>query len=212
MNVAVIDIGSPRQNNIGWPIVGPHACTGIDLDASVAALARAVRAGPLAIGFEAPMFVPMRDRPNNLTVARGGEGNRAFSAGAGAAVLVTGTVVVPFVLDKLRRAVPDAIVRVNWQGWPQSEAGGLQLVLFEAFVSNESKHGGSKTRHVDDACAAAQALYAKFTNGEAIESSVTVERSFNLLGAMMLRTGWTNDVSVLAEPCLVIRPTSANGS
>ena len=63
MNVAVIDIGSPKQDNIGWAIVGSHARSGRNLDACVSALAGALRADPLALGFEAPMFVPMRRDP-----------------------------------------------------------------------------------------------------------------------------------------------------
>jgi hypothetical protein len=36
-------------------------------------LAAALRNGPLALGFEAPMFVPMRTDPKRLTAARSGE-------------------------------------------------------------------------------------------------------------------------------------------
>ena len=106
VNVGVIDIGSPEKNNIGWAIAGPMACTGKDLDAGVRALAEALKAAPLALGFEAPMFVPMRKEAENLTRGRDGEGNRPFAAGAGATVLVTSTVVVPYVLCRLREAVP----------------------------------------------------------------------------------------------------------
>ena len=38
-----------------------------------------------------------------------------------------------------------------------------------------------------------------------------VEKAFNVLGAMMMRTGWTNDASVLAQPCLVIKPRREHG-
>ena len=61
MNVGVIDIGSPGKDKIGWAIVnamGREHCTGTDLDEGVCALAGALEAGPLALGFEAPMFVP----------------------------------------------------------------------------------------------------------------------------------------------------------
>ena len=163
MNVAVIDIGSPQRNNIGWAIVGPLARTGTDLDTGIEAFVEAVGAAPLALGFEAPMFVPMRDRPNDLTRARNSERNQAFSANVGATTLVTGTVVVPYVLDRLRRAVADAGATLNWQEWLRGEAGGPQLLPFEAFVSNRGGSRNTKTRHVDDALAAAQALHAKLT-------------------------------------------------
>ena len=63
-----------------------------------------------------------------------------------------------------------------------------------------------ETQHIDDARSAAQALHARLMTGEAIETAVTVEESFNLLGAMMMRTGWTNDANVLSQSCLVVRP------
>ena len=204
MNVGVIDIGSPKKKNIGWAIVGPMACAGEDLDEGVCAFAEALKAAPLALGFEAPMFVPMREKAKNLTCARDGEGDRAFSAGAGAAVLVTSTVVVPYVLRSLREAAPDATATLNWQGWPFGAASPRQLLLFEAFVSK----GGKKRErgHVDDAKSAAQALWNMIETKEPLGPAVTVGRCFNILGAMMLRTGWSCDVSVLSQLCLVVRP------
>ena len=83
MNIAVIDIGSPSKDNIGWAIVGSHERSGKNLAALISALAGALRAAPLALGFEAPMFVPMRERAMELMRARNGERDRAFSAHAG---------------------------------------------------------------------------------------------------------------------------------
>jgi hypothetical protein len=59
MNVAVIDIGKPGAN-FGWAIVGDATAEGADIDRCVETLAAALRIGPLALGFEAPMFVPIR--------------------------------------------------------------------------------------------------------------------------------------------------------
>ena len=39
-----------------------------------------------------------------------------------------------------------------------------------------------------------------------LESAVTVDQSFNILGAMMMRAGWSCDMSVLEQPCLVVKP------
>ena len=203
MNIAVIDIGSPSKNNIGWAIVGSQERSGRNLDACVSAVAGALRAAPLALGFEAPMFVPMRRRPKELTSARNGERDRAFSARAGPAVLVTATVVVPYVLRQLRTAVPDAVATLDWHRWSPDETAPRQLLLFEAFVSNKQRSGEGS--HVGDAERAARALYAKLAMGKAVESSVTADERFNILGAMMLRTGWSEDLSVLSEACLVVR-------
>jgi hypothetical protein len=132
MNVAVIDIGKPGVN-FGWAMVGNATAEGTDIDVCVQTLAAAPRMGPLALGFEAPMFVPIRNDPNRLTAARKsdcgkGRPSRPFSAGAGATVLVTGLVVVYYVLDTLRRLVPEATVTLDWRS---PLVGPGRLMLFE---------------------------------------------------------------------------------
>src|ERR1700730_4596315 len=92
MHTAVIDVGKPE--NLGWVVEGLHPAEGNDLGKCVDALATALRVGSLALGFEAPMFVPMRDDPLKLTKARDGECidgiSRPFSSSVGSSVLVTG--------------------------------------------------------------------------------------------------------------------------
>ena len=62
MNIAVVDIGKPGSN-FGWAMVGDTTAEGNDIDLCVQTLAAALRNGPLALGFEAPMFVPIRTGP-----------------------------------------------------------------------------------------------------------------------------------------------------
>jgi len=68
MHVAVIDIGKPGKN-LGWVMSGSKASEGTDLDECIKVLAATLEAGPLALGFEAPMFVPVRLNPATLTAA-----------------------------------------------------------------------------------------------------------------------------------------------
>ena len=57
LHVAVVDIGS--LPNLGWAVEGPSVDdSGTDIDLCIESLVKAMRAGPLALGFEAPMFVP----------------------------------------------------------------------------------------------------------------------------------------------------------
>ena len=72
MHIAVVDIGKPGAN-FGWAMVGDTTAEGNDIDVCILSLAAALRNGPLALGFEAPMFVPIRTDPNRLTAARIGE-------------------------------------------------------------------------------------------------------------------------------------------
>jgi hypothetical protein len=71
MRVAVIDIGKPGRN-LGWAIDEPTE-KGTCLDERIEVLATALRKGPLALGFEAPQFVPLRVDQMKLTQSRQGE-------------------------------------------------------------------------------------------------------------------------------------------
>jgi len=97
------------------------------------------------------MFVPIRTDPNRLTAARIGEfgkglPSRPFSASAGATSLVTGLVVVSYILNTLRPLVPEATATLDWRLPP---VGPGRLVLFEAFITDQRKT--ADTRHVEDA-------------------------------------------------------------
>jgi hypothetical protein len=199
--VAVIDIGKPGKN-LGWAITGPKVSKdGTCLDQCVELLAEALRAGPLALGFEAPMFVPARQDPCVLLSARRGECengvSRPFSAAPGATVLVVGLVVVPYVLARLRDKVREATATLDWRSRP------FGLLLFEAFVTNQKKK--TDTRHVEDARLAVAEFERGMHNPATFRSSVVEPRCLNLLGAILLRTGWTTDLKILCQPCLVVR-------
>lgn len=197
MRVAVIDVGSPK--NLGWAIDCPDQ-EGDDLDTAVQAIASALRAGPVALGFEAPQFAPMRNDPLTLTQARTGEGSRPFSAGAGASVLVTSLVVVPYVMACLRREIPNGAATFDWK---RQLTGQSNLLLWEAFVSNQNSK--DPERHKQDARRAILDFRERMSNPTSLESDVTTPQAFNLLGAALLRTGWSTDLSLLSAPCLVVR-------
>jgi len=204
MDVAVVDIGRPGKN-LGWWIAGPNRCEGNDdIDCCIEVLASVLREGPLALGFEAPLFVPKRDDPSKLLKAREGECtyrvNRPFSAGAGAVVLVAALVVVPYIPSKLKTAVPNVKGTFDWYS-KLSEPGETQF--FEAFVTNQGSR--SEPRHVDDARLAVAAFQRGMCRPEEFNSSIDEPNCFNLLGAMLLRTGWTDDLGVLSRPCLVVK-------
>ena len=203
MRVAVIDIGKPGKN-LGWALSGPALSEGTDLDACVDAIANVLRVEPVALGFEAPMFVPVRNEPATLTKARHGEAmygvSRPFSASAGATVLVTALVVVPYVLSSLRKLVPEATATIDWS-IPLEHPG--QLLLFEAFVTNQRKT--VDTRHIEDARLAISAFTKGMKNPATFDSAILEDKCLSLLGAAMLRTGCASDPAIVADRCLVVR-------
>lgn len=126
--------------------------------------------------------------------------SRPFSASAGATVLLTGLVVVSYILAILRPLVPEATATLDWRLPP---VGPGQLLLFEAFVTNQRKTADS--RHVEDANLAIAAFQRGMREPESFQSSVEEPICLSLLGAIMLRTGWETDLAILSRPCLVVR-------
>lgn len=132
--------------------------------------------------------------------ARKGEGSRPWSAGAGATVTTTALAVVPYTLQKLRELLPAAN---GWLDWSKLPGVAGDILFFEAFVSGSAK----AVDHASDALRAADTLAERLSTGEGLMSDLNDPEVFNLLGAALLRTKWTTDVSYLEQSCLVVRAT-----
>jgi hypothetical protein len=126
--------------------------------------------------------------------------SRPFSASAGATALVTGLVVMSYILSTLRSLVPEATATFDWRLPP---VGPGQLLLFEAFVTNQRKTADS--RHVEDAHLAILAFQRGMHDPASFQSSVDEPICLSSLGAITLRTGWDTDPTILSRPCLVVR-------
>lgn len=193
---AVVDIGSPAKGRLGW-YASPVDQGGSGIEELTDWLAIGLREGPCALGFEAPMFVPYGREASRLTSARIGEGNRAWSAGAGAGALATALVIVPCILARLREKSPNATPHLDWR-CPPTRTG--ELLLFEAFVSG----GGKGADHVDDARRATKRFESLCLDPYGC-SAIADEDCLGLLGAALVRTGWTTDLSLLGAAVLVVK-------
>ena len=93
------DVGSVKRGRFGWARGQPQSDDFLledSIEKLVQAVADDLRSGALvALGFECPLFVPLRERPEELTSGRRGDGNRPWSAGAGCAVLAVGRYLSP---------------------------------------------------------------------------------------------------------------------
>ena len=197
--IAAIDVGAPK--NIGWAILDGDAVeTGNDLDAFICCFAELAKDKPAALGFEAPLFVPIGRPLNKLTAQRNGENGRPWSAGAGATVTTIGLAIVCHVLEGLRERLSKKSVTLNWHSWPN----GNDLLLYEAFVSGANHAGPGE--HWKDALNAAEGFRAALPDLNAA-NAVYEDNVLSLVGACMMRTGWCQKANpALAAPCLVIRP------
>ena len=136
------DVGSVKSGNFGWARSEAEAAPVPEHDTSrpadlAEAVVRELRHGhPVALGFECPLFVPVPALDTALGAARPGEGNRAWSAGAGSGALTTGLVQVAWVLAAIRARCPEERLHLEWQSF---EAHGQGVLVWEAFVSARAK-------------------------------------------------------------------------
>lgn len=209
MAVAVIHIGSPATGGLGWCVAsGPglrRMQTGRDLDRAIRAIATRVILGPVALGFEAPMFVPPGGRADRSAPA----GRYWYDganpppgrplAGAGAASLAVSVAVVVYTLRELKRSAPEACARLDWR-CELTRPG--DLLLFEVLATRPAAGGGD---HEAQAAIAARRAATMFTSGD-LAAAIAGAQVFSPVGAAMVRARWREDLAVLAEPCLVVRP------
>lgn len=199
------DIGSVSRGNFGWARLAadePRATctTGSDIEKFADLVAVDLNAGShVAVGFECPLFVPVPEAPNGLTSARPGEGNRAWSAGAGAGSLATGLTETVWILDRVKKRVSMATATfAKWRPFREA-AGGL--FVWEAFVTRAAK---TDTHH-GDAELAVISFRDSLPDPEQGNAVACDGRIRSLYGAALLQTGWTKDLAWLSAPCLVVR-------
>lgn len=197
------DVGSVRSQNFGWACWSQSADAVQDRDpSSPVTLAEAVaerlsEGRPVALGFECPLCVPVPESAERLGAAREGEGNRAWSAGAGTGALATGLVQAAWVLGQIRRRCADATLHLDWGSF-ENLAGGL--LIWEAFVSA----GAKGQSHIDDAELAVEAFRRALPDPRTA-SRITAERPLSLGGAAAMWSGWLDDPRALHAEILVIR-------
>lgn len=202
MDIYCADIGSIKERNFGW--YGLRADGSIVSGQSIEDLANAILCGlnasrQVALGFEAPMFVPLRSNPDTLTQKRNGETSKNWIGGPGGTVLATALVQVPWLLSAIRAGLTiDATATTNWEEFKNSSSN---LFLWEAFVSGEAKG----CDHIDDARIAVELFHQCLPNPSA-HNVIHEDTVLSLIGASLLRTGWTTQIEALKAPTVVIRP------
>lgn len=197
-----IDVGAVR--NIGYARVsGADVTTGTDLDELLALIVRDLGAGGrVALGFECPAFIPYPVATAGLCKARIGEGNRSWCAGAGPFALAIGAHEAAHVL----RDIAEGAARQLRVGYDDQAllAGELDLLVWEAFVSNKAPSPDPAAAHMADARAAALEFRRRLDTGR-VETDILDTEVFNLVGAAILRAGLSDDLGLLNLPCIVVK-------
>jgi len=202
------DIGSVRRRNFGWarmPELNPDiVSSSTDIQELVNSISSDLEEGSkVALGFECPIFLPVPRDSNQIASKRLFEEDRPWSAGAGAAAMATGIVEIVWILDNIRKNLGSPVS--PFLSWPSFRAASAGMFLWEAFVTKqpaEKKLVGNP--HVEDATRALRE-FASFATGTPNVSYDVVEPAVvSLAGAALLRTGWSTDLSLLDQPCVVI--------
>ena len=203
MIICCADIGSVANGKFGWaghsgePEREGRFGTDIGEFAQFVAARLAVEE-KVSLGFECPLWIPVADVPSRLTRARPGEGDRAWSAAAGSTSLTTGLAQVAWILDRIREQSKDTKAFLDWGSFQRSQSG---LFIWEAFVTGKAKTGSNEA----DAMAAVTAFRDALGHPEPKSAVEPKSRTRSLIGAALLWTGWSTDIQLLHEPCLVIR-------
>jgi hypothetical protein len=199
------DIGSIKNDNFAWArgVVSGKGSIEVygrkNISELVDAAAEDLNSGAaVALGFECPLFVPISDDPVRLTSARNGEGNRAWSAGAGLGALATGLTETVWILRELHKKIRIEVPAfVNWSDFCKAGNG---LFLWEAFVTGSAKGKDD----LADAEKAVRCFAEAYPNILAI-NAIVESKVHSLIGAALLRTGWSTDLLLLEVPCVVIK-------
>lgn len=198
--VLCVDVGGPE--NIGWADGNGADGTGADLGLALDRLSDHLsNGGMVALGFEAPIWTPMRTSLARITSRRGGVEttyNRAWSARAGAGALGAALALMPWCLARIANRSRSIAATVDLRRF--RENGGL--FLWEAFVSGAMKVVGAS--HHDDARLACQAFIAKWPE---LSSDIPEEPAINHAVSSAMAAGLSIESGELVLPALVIGVT-----
>lgn len=221
--VVAVDVGSVRTN-FAWaaldlPARQPVGEGGRHPEGAALAVLEAVDRGlSVALGFEAPLMVPVSpvgpvDGWTTLGRARQGETvdgrSRPWSAGAGSGALATGLVQLAWVLERIGCEVPGLRCTTSPATWLGGQA---ELLLWEAFVSGTGKPVPSGiTQHAADAAAAADTFADRLQQATLTTSDVVCSpaSSFNLAAAAAGYAGLAIDSAELRSEVPVYRTRAA---
>lgn len=195
--VVAVDVGSVTKGNVAW--YSTVGLTGESLEQLVRHVTNELRERRVALGFECPTWVPVPRAERLLGSARSADGNRAWSASAGATSMATGMAQICWVLRELgsefNRPVNATVIKDRWRGGLFTP--GTSLLLWEAMVAG----GGKGSSHSDDARKAVDA----FLSNRGVPSRGDSGTAFNVLVAAGAWAGLSIRRDELSVPGVVYK-------
>ena len=204
-NVCAIDVGSPKQNNVGWYHIDNKnevECFGKNLDKLIPLVAEATKHNGLILGFEAPIIIPVRDEFKELTSARACDGSSAWSGSVGANVSVINIPIMGYVFKGIKKLNKNITFFLNEEGFA---AQPNQIMIYEAFVTGKDK----QRDHIGDAKYMAKScqIYAeeRVLPPTVLEPKKNTEY-FNFAAAVLLRCGFEKRIKSLNLETPIYKP------
>jgi hypothetical protein len=207
--IFAVDIGSTRKGRrseafawCGLDDSGRERLVGTCPEALTIEIHRCIQTREsVALGFEAPLFVPVPNSKEDLSKGRSDEGDRAWSAPAGGYVATLALHQCAWIFRALHAScAPICRMTTDPKAWSTRSKASPLIFLWEAFVSGRA-HG----THAEDARTAAM-HFAQRQND--LRSDITAENPLSLIGAAILWSDWSNDIALLRTPLLVLRPAT----
>jgi len=196
--IAAVDVGG--RANIGWSTSDGDGDTGnMTIDELVAQLGSGLEDGrSVALGVEAPLYLPIAETEEAINSQRAGEGNRSWSASSGSSVATLGIHQLAYILRKLK----DVNAECPTPRFGRPDVGDeLSFTVWEAFVSGDAKGDD----HEQDARIAINHLVNRLNDAEwqsDLRPSGTV---VNIAAAATLATWPEADPSLMTSACAVVK-------
>jgi hypothetical protein len=210
-----VDVGSTlttrgRKTDFAWAATQPTPVDVVgsySIESLVSAISEDLQRGiSVALGLEAPLFIPVPRQATNLSRGRDGDTNRSCMAPAGGYVAVLGIHQAAWILRELKNVCDSACAfSVSPESWPPSDNGTIFFV-WEAFVSGHAHAGsGDRDPHLRDAATAVR-FFADNERDLTGKTRICAENPLSLIGAAALWSGWSADLDLLKKATVVLRP------
>lgn len=131
--VIAIDVGAPDK--LGWS--DNESDSGTALPEAIQKINEEFPEGKVALGFEAPIFLPLNDFENFTQCRVCDDRQHSWSAGAGATVCAISLPLITLCLQKIYQRYNDIDITTDYCTW--NKAGKNTLLIWEAFITRNDR-------------------------------------------------------------------------
>ncbi len=208
--IYAVDVGSTRAGSFAWAARSSEGgeteevvvSTNISLLAEW--ISRDLRQGVhVALGFEAPLSLPVPMSADDLFLARTNE-RLAWSGQVGALITAQAVHLAAWILREIhQRGAGGAILTTNPADWPPAFSTHPVLLCWEAFVAGSAHARQGDDVHARDAATAVWAFLGHEANVRKAQR-ITSQHPLSLIAAAAMWEGWVDNAALLRIAPVVI--------